>query len=84
MLMLHLLCNQGGPTSSGSCICIIIVDICNFVSTMGTMTKTHNKKQHNPNLGLNKYRVIECSGCIWVATKVAILSLVGTSEASLH
>ena len=51
MLMLHLLCNQGGPTSSGSCICSIFAEICNFVSTMGTMTKTHNQKNITQTLG---------------------------------
>ena len=44
MLRLHLSCNQGGHTPSGRCICITFVQVCTFVGTVTTMTKTYYQK----------------------------------------
>ena len=43
MLRLHLSCGQGVPTPFGRCICIDFAQVCSFVGTMGTTTKTHGQ-----------------------------------------
>ena len=41
-------------------------------------------KKHNPNLKIDDSRVVECSGCIYVLSKVAPPFLVGVFAAILY